>query len=110
MSIGTLKELQEDVVNWADSISPARRPENTMVKLNGEASELLDAIVNRLGQEAVESELGDCIILLLDLAKMYNIDLIAAGERKMVINRRRSWRSEDGVIRRNGKKINGVGP
>lgn len=103
----TLKELQADVVTWADSISPTRRPENTMVKFNSEASELLDAIVNRLGQDAVESELGDCLILLLDLANMYNVDLVAAGERKMVINRQRHWRSVDGVIRRNGKKING---
>lgn len=105
----TLKELQFDVVSWADSISPTRRPENTMVKLNSETSELLDAIVNRLGREAVESELGDCLILLLDLANMYQIDLVTAGERKMVINRQRRWRSEDGVIRRNGKKINGRG-
>lgn len=106
----TLRELQDEVVIWADSISPSRRPENTMVKFNSEASELLDAIVNRLGHEAVESELGDCIILLLDLAKMYGVDLIEAGRKKMVINRQRHWRSEDGVIRRNKGGINGVEP
>jgi NTP pyrophosphatase (non-canonical NTP hydrolase) len=100
MSELTLFELQNDVVWWADSIAPNRSPKDAVVKLVSEASELLDAVLNRGN---VESELGDCLILLLDLANMYNIDLIEAGRIKMEINKRRSWRSEDGVIRRNGK-------
>lgn len=102
----TLRDLQSEVVVWADSISPARRPKDAVVKMVSETSELLDAVLN---DGDVESELGDCIILLLDLAKMYNVDLIRAGAKKMMINRRRKWRSEDGVIRRN-KGINGVDP
>lgn len=95
-----IAELQRQILEWADALSPRRRPENTMVKLSGESSELLDAIVNRLGREAVESELGDCIILLLDIAAMYNIDLVQAGFKKMEVNRARKWTSNDGVIRR----------
>lgn len=103
----TLQELQDEVVIWADSISPTRRPKDAVVKVVSEASELLDAVLN--GGD-VESELGDCIILLLDLAKMYHIDLIAAGERKMLVNRQRHWRNDHGVIRRNKPNINGEDP
>jgi NTP pyrophosphatase (non-canonical NTP hydrolase) len=96
----TLSELQDDVVAWANGIAPNRSPKDAVVKLVSETSELLDAVLNRGN---VESELGDCLILLLDLSYMYSIDLVDAGTIKMEINRRRSWRSEDGVIRRNGK-------
>lgn len=99
--VGSLRDLQIEVVDWADSISPLRQPKDAVVKMVSETSELLDAVLN---DRDVEGELGDCIILLLDLAEMHNVDLIEAGWRKMGINRKRSWYSEDGVIRRNGKK------
>ena len=103
----TLNELQEEVVSWADSISSERKPKDAVVKAVSETSELLDAVLN---DGDVEQELGDLIVLLLDLAHMYNIDLIAAGERKMVVNRKRRWRNEGGVIRRIKAPINGVEP
>ena len=93
----TLLELQQDVVTWADSISPTRMPKDAVVKMVSETSELLDAVLN---QRDVEGELGDCIILLLDLANMYGVDLVAAGQRKMFINHNRRWTNEKGVIRR----------
>lgn len=102
-----LDALQHDVVTWADTISPGRRPENTVVKLVSETSELLDAIVNGGRKEEIESELGDCIILLLDLADMFNVSLIRAGCKKMDINRTREWTRDGDVIRR---KRNGHEP
>lgn len=96
--------LKYAVLNWANSISPDRQPKDAVVKLVSETSELLDAVLN--GQRAdVEGELGDCIILLLDLADMYGIDLTEAGFKKMAVNLERSWFSDKGVIRR--KKTNG---
>lgn len=103
----TLRELQTDVVVWADSISPTRRPKDAVVKVVSEASELLDAVLN---DGDVEGELGDLIILLLDLANMYRINIVRAGSDKMVINRQRHWRSDHGVIRRLKGSINGEDP
>lgn len=101
----TLKALQQLVVVWANGISPDRRPKDAVVKMVSETSELLDAVLN--GDKAdVESELGDCIILLLDIANMYGIDLTQAGFDKMAVNLKREWVSENGVIRR--KKSNGA--
>lgn len=97
-----LRNLQDEVIGWADVISPARRPENTVVKLVSESAELLDAIVNNRGRDEVAQELGDCIILLVDLAHMHNVDLVQAGLNKMVVNRQREWTVDGNVIRRKG--------
>jgi len=95
----TLKELQDDVITWADGISPERSPKDAVVKMVAETSELLDAVLNK-DRMAVEGELGDCLILLLDIAKMYDVDLVKAGDMKMTINWNRKWESVNGVIRR----------
>lgn len=92
--------LSDDILDWADRISPGRMPANTVVKLVSESSELLDAIINNGSREEVESELGDCVILLLDLASMFGLDLVEAGHKKMGINRSRKWAADGHVIRR----------
>lgn len=89
--------LQRDIVVWADSIAPERMPENTIVKLVSETSELLDAIMN---EGDVETELADCFILLLDLADMFGVSLVKAADEKMAINRERKWQNVNGVMRR----------
>jgi len=96
----SLKELTEEVVGWADGLAPNRRPENTVVKMVEETSELLDAIVNQKGKEAVASELADCLILLVDLGDMYGINVVRAAQNKMCLNRERDWKADGGVIRR----------
>lgn len=90
--------LQSEIVKWADSISPRRRPQDTVVKLVSEASELLDAVLNK--PEEVGQELADNFILLLDLADMHNVDLVGEAWKKMDVNRSREWVEVDGVIRR----------
>lgn len=94
-----LEDLRKEVLAWAATIAPDREAKDAVVKMVSETSELLDAVLNA-GPAAVEGELGDCIILLLDIADMYNIDLVAAGRRKMRINRNRKWINDGGVIRR----------
>ena len=96
----TLADLQEEVLEWAGGLSPHRKPQNTVVKMVSETSELLDAVLN---ERDVEGELADCMILLLDLADMYDVDLIQAGFAKMQINREREWAVKNGVIRRKEK-------
>lgn len=102
----TIDELQKEVVRWADKIAPDRQAKDAVVKMVSETSELLDAVLNGEKQE-VEGELGDCVILLLDIADMYGINLVEAGRRKMRINRNRKWTNNGGVIRRD-RRTNGA--
>ena len=87
------------VTNWANTIAPDREAKDAVVKMVEETSELLDAVLNK-DRDAVEEELGDCMILLADIADMYGIDLISAGYRKMAVNAKRTWTNNNGVIRR----------
>lgn len=96
-----LDQLQALVTIWANGVAPNRQPKDTVVKLVSETSELLDAVLNKNPDE-VRQELGDMIILLVDLAKMYNINIVNAGFDKMEVNRQRVWHAdENGTLRRN---------
>lgn len=90
--------LETAIVEWADKISPLRRPQDTVVKLVSEASELLDAVLNN--PAGVPGELADVQILLMDLANMHGVDLADATRAKMQVNLSREWYEENGVIRR----------
>lgn len=94
-----LKALTSEVVEWADQIAPSRRPRDAVIKAVSEMSELLDAVLNK-DPKSVEEELGDVMILMVDIGNMYGINIIDAGLKKMVINRGRKWKTEDGVMRR----------
>lgn len=86
-------------MKWANGIAPQRRPIDATIKLVEEASELLDAVANK-GKDEVAGEVGDLVILLVDIAHMYGIDMIAAAEAKMLVNKTRKYKVEDGVMRR----------
>jgi len=94
---GTL--LEQAVVKWANQIAPQRQPKDTVVKIVSETSELLDAVLNK-DPSAVREEIGDMMILLVDLAHMHGIDPVAAGLDKMEVNYNRRWEIRDGVMRR----------
>lgn len=96
MSVNT---LTDEVVEWADQIAPHRQPKDTVVKLVSETSELLDAVLNKSPID-VEEEVGDMMILLVDICKMYGIDPVFAAQKKMAVNRNRKWTTKDGVMRR----------
>lgn len=95
----SLKDITKEVVEWADQIAPARQPKDAVVKMVSETSELLDAVLNK-DPRAVREEIGDVMILLVDLANMYNINPVHAAEDKMGVNRQRKWEMRDGVMRR----------
>lgn len=92
-------DLTREVVEWIDGVAPGRQPRDTVVKLVGEASELLDAVINK-GDDAIAEEIADCVICLLDLADSRKIDVAQAVSVKMEVNRKRKWKMEDGVLRR----------
>lgn len=99
MSADSLKDITVEVVAWANSIAPGRQPRDTVVKLVSETSELLDAVLNK-NPKCVREEIGDLMILLVDLADTFKIDPVRAAADKMVINRERKWEMRDGVMRR----------
>lgn len=95
-----LVRLTDEVVEWADSIAPDRKPIDAAIKAVAEVAELLDAVANKSRHE-VSGEIGDVMILLLDIANMYNIDPAQAGHHKMGINKSRRYYADDnGVMRR----------
>ena len=100
-----MDRLKYAVLDWADSIAPDREAKDAVVKMVSETSELLDAVLNN---GDVEGELGDCIILLIDIADMYGVNLVDAGMKKMAVNRERKWINEGGVIRRIRGEGNGT--
>lgn len=96
---GDMHELKCEVAEWANQIAPDRKPQDTVVKLVSETSELLDAILNKEAED-VRQEIGDVLILLTDIGDMYGIDIVNAALRKMEVNRARKWVNENGVMRR----------
>ena len=97
--MASLKALTIEVVDWADQIAPNRQSKDAVVKAVSEMAELLDAVLNK-DPNAVKEELGDMMILMVDLGNMYGVNIIDAGFQKMAINRARKWTAEDGVMRR----------
>lgn len=95
----SIKAITDEVVEWANQIAPSRQPKDAAVKAVSEMAELLDAVLNK-GPESVEEELGDVLILMVDIGNMYGINIIDAAFEKMKVNRSRKWTQQDGVMRR----------
>lgn len=70
----------------------------------GNEAQRAGALVAHLSREVIElaespqdpSEAADCLILLLGLADVMGYDLLAEAEKKMEINRGRTWGCPDG--------------
>lgn len=82
----TLKELQADVVSWANEVIPDRHPQATFNKL---VFEEIPELVN--GGLKDPLEFADILILVLDLAHLAGVDAEKALTAKMFINRQRKW-------------------
>ena len=83
-----IRQLQERVTKWADEKFPGRGTADILLKLYEEIGEYA-----RNPKSALE--LGDVMILLLDVANYNGIDIHRAIEEKMDINEARSWRVDE---------------
>jgi len=83
-----LQDMKTEVVQWVGPLLPERHPMDTGIKMMEELGELLHAI--NVG-EGVGPEAADVLILLVDIAHLTGIDLEAEFEKKMAINRTRTW-------------------
>jgi NTP pyrophosphatase (non-canonical NTP hydrolase) len=94
-----LRVLKKRVVDWADkAIGDHRSVDSTLWKLNMEEIPELGMSYNKDGILDPE-ELGDCLILLLDLCHLTDVDPAEAIKAKMEINEGRTWkRGKLGVI------------
>ena len=87
-----IRDLTVEIVEWADSVFPERRPESALLKLFEEVGELVK-------DPSDGSEYADICIMMFDLANMYKIDLAAEVRAKIAINKRRNWaKSKTGTL------------
>jgi NTP pyrophosphatase (non-canonical NTP hydrolase) len=79
-----IKQLQDRIVDWADKNFPNRTTADVLLKAYEEIGEYARDPKSSL-------ELGDIMILLLDVAHMNGIDVSKAISDKMDINEKREW-------------------
>ena len=79
-----LLAMQERVANWADMQFPHRTTADVLLKLYEELGEYAR-------NPKADHEFADVMILLLDAARMNNIDIAKAVDEKMAINEERKW-------------------
>lgn len=87
-----IRQISQDIVDWADEVFPERTPEGTVNKLLEELNELRDNPLDAW-------EMADVFILLLDLCDMLGFDLAKITTHKMAVNKSRKWHIEDGVFK-----------
>lgn len=81
---GEIAQLTQEVVEWADSVLPDRKPQSALLKLFEETGELVK-------DPASAGEYADICIMIFDLAHMHKVDLSKAIRDKLELNRRRTW-------------------
>ena len=81
-----LMEIQRSVVSWADDVLPERTVPGMLLKMVEELGE-----VTRDPSDALN--LADLLILLVDIADHFDIDLSAAVDDRMQINRIKRWKT-----------------
>lgn len=86
----TVRALQKEIREWADSVFPHRTKESILKKFDEELVEWREAPDDPL-------EYADLVILILDFASLSNIDVQSAVRDKIDINYNREW-----VINKNG--------
>jgi NTP pyrophosphatase (non-canonical NTP hydrolase) len=83
-----IRQLQDRITRWADANFPQRTTADILLKLYEEVGEYA-----RNPKAALE--MGDIMILLLDVATRNGIDVHRAIEDKMDINEARQWRVDE---------------
>ena len=94
--IRDLDSLTAEMELWISQVLPERSPFDTATKIVEEASELLHALHHK---GDVASECADILVLLLDVALLEGFDLQEAFEKKMEINRNRTWERRNGSLK-----------
>lgn len=91
-----IKDMMEAQAEWISKLLARRDSRRTVIKLGGEVLELMEAV--SLGSKDIESEFADCLILLLDVAKIHGFDPAKAFYDKLDINKQRNWQPSGGCL------------
>lgn len=96
-------ETQSTISEWGRRTFGKPRKEKIIARLNQEMSELVTVGLSgrreKGKREKVGEELADLYTLMCQVATEYNLDLHAAVDEKMRINRTRLWeRGADGMF------------
>lgn len=88
-----MQETQKTICDWAEeTFGPAPSLARIAARANEEMAELLrHATSGQAGEKLVE-EAADVVIILYRIAENCGLDLLAAVDEKMVVNRAREWR------------------
>lgn len=92
-----LMRMTESVVSWIHPLLPDRNPFDTTIKLASELSELQHVL--HTGDGRAGEELADCLILLLDLCFLLEVDIDKELDKKMAVNRGRNWDKVLGTLK-----------
>lgn len=91
-----ITDMMEAQADWISKLLARRDSRRTVIKMSGEVAELMEAVT--LGSKDVASEIADILILVLDVAKLHNIDPAEAFYDKLDINKSRTWRPSGGCL------------
>jgi phage pi2 protein 07 len=86
-----IRSITATVQSWCDEVYPERTKEDMIKKLMQEFQELSDKPLDGW-------EMADIAIIMFDLANHLGFDLPKLIHHKMEINRKRSWKIEEGVL------------
>lgn len=87
----SMSAVQREVYRWATERFPHRNWKGAIDKLTYNEIPELFLHIEKHGFKDIGTELADCVILLLDLAEMWGVDLQAAIQAKMETNYQRQW-------------------
>ncbi len=92
------RETHESMEAWRlATLGPYPSTAKMASRANREMVELLDAIADGLPAEKIAEEAADVAIVLYGVAGSVGLDLAAAIDRKMAVNRQRKWKVVDGI-------------
>lgn len=93
----TFEQLIEDHGKWADSTFPKGTSTGALLHAEREIKEVIEEIesCDPNGQTRMCTEYADVLFCIMDSARREGIairDILDAGERKLQINKSRSWK------------------
>lgn len=91
----SIKALQKNIAEWADTVFPNRTAHGALCKL------MLEEVPEFALDQHSPSEYADLVILILDIGTLNGIDVERAVLDKMETNRKRRWtiNKDTGIMR-----------
>jgi NTP pyrophosphatase (non-canonical NTP hydrolase) len=93
-----VKETQSSIESWRLATFGTVSPQLIAARMNVEVAELLLELARpNPSVKKIEGECADVLIVLYGICEAYGIELHNAVDRKMAVNRGRTWDVRDGV-------------